>query len=191
MPTASRNRFLQAVGIESISTGGGQCQPPVEMKVIYTPRADPKFSKSLFKLTPPGCPIFRRAHRRTALLLSSSASALPRVEVSSPAVTGAGATRVRRVRLRAAAAARRRRRDECGRRGGVEAALGGGGSRGGRGVGVVTRGGGGLAAGGEGEGEREGEGQGPVGRLPSWAGPPVAIVLFFYFLFFLFDVYDV
>ena len=50
---------------------------------------------------------------------------------------------------------------------------------------VLTRGGGDVAAGGEGEGEREGEGQGPVGRLPSWAGPPAAIVLFFLFFIFL------
>ena len=48
---------------------------------------------------------------------------------------------------------------------------------------VLTRGGGDVAAGGEGEGEREGEGQGPVGRLPSWAGTPMAI-FFSYFLFF-------
>ena len=54
---------------------------------------------------------------------------------------------------------------------------------------VLTRGGGGsVAAGGEGEGEREGEGQGPVGRLPSWAGPPAASLGFFYFLFFSYDV---
>jgi len=45
-----------------------------------------------------------------------------------------------------------RRRGECGRRGAVKEALGGGGTRGGGG------GGGGLAAGAESEGEREGEG---------------------------------
>jgi len=88
-----------------------------------------------------------------------------------------------------AAAARWRRRGECSRMWGVEAAYGGGRSRGGRGsVRVVTRGGGGgagTAADGEGEGEREGEGQGPVGRLPSWAGPPVAS--FFIFLIFYFS----
>jgi len=52
---------------------------------------------------------------------------------------------------------------------------------------VVTRGGGGggVAASGEGEGEREGEGQGPVGRLPSWAGPAAAS--FFIFLIFYFS----
>jgi len=50
---------------------------------------------------------------------------------------------------------------------------------------VVTRGGGGggVAAGREGEGEREG--QGPMGRLPSWADPLVASVLFFLFFIFL------
>ena len=64
-------------------------------------------------------------------------------------------------------------------------ALGGEGSRGDRGVGMVTRGGGGVAAGGEDEGEREGEGKGPVGRLPSWASPPAASVLFFLFFIFL------
>jgi len=55
---------------------------------------------------------------------------------------------------------------------------------------VLTRGGGDVAAGGEGEGEREGEGQGPVGRLPSWAGTPMAIFFFLFFIF-LYDVYDV
>ena len=80
-------------------------------------------------------------------------------------------------------------------RGGVEAGRreAGGVERGDRGssVGaaswvVLTRGGGGVAAGGEGEGEREGEGQGPVGRLPSWAGPPAVTLGFF--LFFIFRI---
>ena len=45
--------------------------------------------------------------------------------------------------------------------------------------GWVTRGGGA-----EGEGEREVEGQGPVGRLPSWAGPPAANLGFFLIFYF-------
>jgi len=60
--------------------------------------------------------------------------------------------------------------------------------------GLLNRGGGGgvlAAAGGEGEGEREGEGHGPVGRLPSWAGPLAPIFfLIFYFSYIMYMMYN-
>ena len=69
-----------------------------------------------------------------------------------------------------------------------------GGSRGGQGVGVVTRGsggGGGLAAVQRARVRGRGRGRGRCAACPARPAQQRPLFYFFYFLFFLFDVYDV